>query len=447
MPRGFLVKRFKQSSTFSYRERRVIEDDRSDSGSEQDFNYSGFGSPDSGYSASPTTNIFRDKEFHATDKDNNNIISTSLPFTSSVNINLLQQCPSPVYYTAFDRLNLSGDSPFRKTGVQSENKLPLPIPTSPNRKRPGETEKRNIICKRSKAIRRINFDLDTTSPVSGTIIKEFSDGEEGRVVCGDIEPSFNLVEVTPEARAELEKIENKIGDYICQLCKEFHEDAFQLAQHRCSRIVHVEYRCPECDKVFNCPANLASHRRWHKPKPNGTKSPIPSRILPGSETKSDSYLGQKINFELNDNHVSLNASAIDLRTTQNEDGHFECETCGKKFKRQAYLKKHVLTHVNDVSSACQYCGKIFFNETVRTKHESQHSISNTEFMCKVCDLSFPSKGTLDKHSRMHNKNNFPCRFCPSSFYSSPGLTRHINKCHPSENRQVILLQIPVSRPC
>ena len=24
-------------------------------------------------------------------------------------------------------------------------------------------------------------------------------------------------------------------------------------------------RCVECEKVFNCPANLASHKRWHRP--------------------------------------------------------------------------------------------------------------------------------------------------------------------------------------
>ena len=125
--------------------------------------------------------------------------------------------------------------------------------------------------KTTKAVRRLTFDDELISPVSGTIIRDVSDMptvEEGLVVRpGDIDPAFNIVEVTEEARAELAKIDNRIGDYLCRLCRVVFEDAFGLAQHRCPRIVHVEYRCPECDKVFNCPANLASHRRWHKPRP------------------------------------------------------------------------------------------------------------------------------------------------------------------------------------
>lgn len=29
---------------------------------------------------------------------------------------------------------------------------------------------------------------------------------------------------------------------------------------------YLKNRCDECNKSFNCPANLASHKRWHKPK-------------------------------------------------------------------------------------------------------------------------------------------------------------------------------------
>ena len=203
------------------------------------------------------------------------------PLSTNTLCNVLANQPSPLTFTAFDTLSLcvknsngnngnssttssiSSSNGSNNNSDKARGASPAasdrghslsPAPYSPNRKRSGShTDEKTLTSsakkapspKKLKAARRINFDVDTTSPVSGTIIKELSDSEDepGKVtVYGDIEPSFNLVEITPEARAELDKIENKLGDYVCQLCKELYEDAFQLAQHRCSRIVHVEYR-------------------------------------------------------------------------------------------------------------------------------------------------------------------------------------------------------------
>lgn len=51
------------------------------------------------------------------------------------------------------------------------------------------------------------------------------------------------------------------------------------------------FSCPECDKTFNCPANLASHRRWHKPQPsNGSAIPTTStpKSLPSKQPRCSS---------------------------------------------------------------------------------------------------------------------------------------------------------------
>ncbi|XP_037816017.1 B-cell lymphoma 6 protein homolog [Lucilia sericata] len=178
----------------------------------------------------------------------------------------------------------------------------------------------------NKATRKLKFDEETSSPVSGTIIRPLEDITDGSMQYsnGDIDPKYNIVEITEETKAELAAIKNVIGDYVCKLCRIKFDDAFGLAQHRCACIVLLEYRCPECGKQFNCPANLASHRRWHKPRKDGTVATIGS-----GSTQSN----KKENKEQKSSKKSEDSETI-----------YNCQDCGKKFKRQAYLKKHQLTH-------------------------------------------------------------------------------------------------------
>ncbi|KAG9484248.1 insulinoma-associated protein 1 [Eleutherodactylus coqui] len=247
-------------------------------------------------------------------------------------------------------------------------------------------------AKKTKAIRKLTFEDEvTTSPVLGLKIKE-----------GPVEP--------PRSAGH-----KPLGEFICQLCKEEYSDPFSLAQHKCSRIVRVEYRCPECDKVFSCPANLASHRRWHKPRP-----PAPAKDEPLSDRDTPSPGASE---------------------SGSEDGTYECPQCAKKFRRQAYLRKHLLCHTAD---------ELLYPDERRAKSPGPLNLSGAGecHPCPVCGETFPGKSSQERHIRLlHSSQLFPCKYCPATFYSSPGLTRHINKCHPSENRQVILLQVPVRPAC
>ncbi|NXQ01688.1 INSM1 protein, partial [Vidua macroura] len=290
---------------------------------------------------------------------------------------------------------------------------PLPTKRPPGASEPGRQKAQS--GKKTKAIRKLTFEDEvTTSPVLGLRIKE------------------GPVEMPAKARGGCAR---PLGEFICQLCKEEYGDPFALAQHRCSRIVRVEYRCPECDKVFSCPANLASHRRWHKPRPPTTKSgPEAGRApaacpgpAPAEETPKEASGGSGSERDTPSPGGASEAGS--------EEGLFECPRCARRFRRQAYLRKHLLGHSTPASAPAP--------------DPSAEELPAAECrLCPVCGETFPSKSSQERHLRLlHAAQVFPCKYCPATFYSSPGLTRHINKCHPSENRQVILLQVPLRPAC
>uniref|UniRef100_A0A6I8Q6L4 Insulinoma-associated protein 1 n=1 Tax=Xenopus tropicalis TaxID=8364 RepID=A0A6I8Q6L4_XENTR len=296
---------------------------------------------------------------------------------------------------------------------RSQGKRPAPEPDSKPAAMPGtgpgatssSAPSKPPAAKKTKAIRKLTFEDEvTTSPVLGLKIKE-----------GPVEP--------PRPRAASSG-PRPLGEFICQLCKEEYSDPFSLAQHKCSRIVRVEYRCPECHKVFSCPANLASHRRWHKPRP-----PVASTAQAKEEPLSD-----------------RDTPSPGASESGSEDGLYECPRCARKFRRQAYLRKHLLSH--QAAKEPEEPGVMMFpGEEQRAK--SPPSLNAQEcHPCPVCGETFPGKSSQERHIRLlHSSQLYPCKYCPATFYSSPGLTRHINKCHPSENRQVILLQVPVRPAC
>ncbi|XP_059621314.1 insulinoma-associated protein 1 [Phlebotomus argentipes] len=277
----------------------------------------------------------------------------------------------------------STPSPPKKRYRESEVKVEIKAEAAEAPQRTPSSKGKSVgrADKRTKAVRKLKFDEDTSSPVSGTIIRPLEEiDENGEDQIGDIDPQYNIVEVTEEAKAEIAAIPNVIGAYRCRLCRNEFEDAFGLARHRCSCIVLLEYRCPECGKRFNCPANLASHRRWHKPK----------------------------------------EQLVSRRQESGESEHqFPCSECGKFFKRMAYLRKHMATHKKDKveshssSDSCsdpprgaeQNITEMIFRYSMRTPSTTSSSERSTPSpRMQIIDDAFTEEENLAAAALAHLRN-------------------------------------------
>jgi len=356
--------------------------------------------------------------------------------------------------------------------------------TDASRKRRSR-DKKNTNKRPRGAFRLDMLDADKLSPVSGTVIlREAPPGEcEGLRVSGDIDSSVNCVEATPEARAELDKIDNRIGDYICRLCNQRYEDAFRLAQHRCSRIVHVEYRCPECDKVFSCPANLASHRRWHKPGASVSNSAAskkkttikkPAVIINNNNNVDNDDGDSTARGSLSPLSISDDNNAIDLSATdagfkvtpyslEKDDSRvlnheisdaeprpFECASCGKSFRRRSYLRKHVATvhqpqtsplqpRADPLKSSPGTVDCVFCPDSFKTDLERSHHVITNHGIQRLLQ---PRDAVVDMEQRNPGADlsaSYLCKYCPDTFDNLSTLTGHVTEHHSLDMRQVAVM--------
>ncbi|KAG9336646.1 hypothetical protein JZ751_002993 [Albula glossodonta] len=317
---------------------------------------------------------------------------------------MAESFPMGAPVSSMERL-LMNHSPFPPSEIKFDTPVHLYSPLHHTIKRPyvDSDRKGKPPNKKPKVMRKLCFEDEvTTSPVLGLKIKKESPESKAASSSGGKKP---------------------LGEFICQLCKEEYPDPFSLAQHKCSRIVRVEYRCPECDKVFSCPANLASHRRWHKPRPvngesqSGKKSQgaadhsIEKPSVEGKENASKMLVNDQ-------HHPSLDSSQFQIQQQRPADGA----------PRQDQLRREPQESSAPASVDQSYkIQKKCFDLHLR------HSDNSVLLGCSE---------TADATTAYLSSS-----VSSDEIYDSPGLTRHINKSHPTENRQVMLLQMPVRPGC
>ncbi|VDP64079.1 unnamed protein product [Schistosoma curassoni] len=208
--------------------------------------------------------------------------------------------------------------------------------------------------------------------------------------------------------------------------------------------------CSICHCFFNSPDQMSRHLNIH----NTGKPYVCSHCNASFNQAENLYV-----------HISLYHTIC-----ENQD-HYNCCLCDKRFLRFTAYKSHLLLHQIDENFICSVCQQSFESVTLYEKHlhaftktivinkppsqyrcrvcgmllssvviqDSSHAIKSnhkkrkTPYFCSVCHKKFVKPSLLKRHMTIHTKNKSyefnRCIHCFKVFRSVNRLKMHIYKTH------------------
>jgi len=190
--------------------------------------------------------------------------------------------------------------------------------------------------------------------------------------------------------------------FACKECGDAFRLKVLLVQHQRIHSEEKGWKCGDCGQVFRGVSEFNEHRKGH----------VAAEPQPGPSRAPEDALQKR-------------------EQTEREAKPFECEECGKRFKKNAGLSQHLRVHSREKPFDCEECGRSFKVSTHLFRHQKLHT-ADKPFACRACGREFPDRQELLKHQRAHSGHlPFDCDDCGKSFRGVSGLAEH-QRIHSAE---------------
>ncbi|XP_050436245.1 zinc finger protein 664-like [Adelges cooleyi] len=339
----------------------------------------------------------------------------------------------------------------------------------------------------------INYDnIEYKSEYNNEPERDWSDGNQSDVETKPI----NLDQTTSCDKDKPVKTKTcrklKIKLFKCTKCEESFNTKNALKVHKNDTHPHSEYKCNCCDKTFDTMCARQKHKKEEHPSVTYScdtcdyRTPYKSRMQYHENRHKKVYsvfcdtcqAGFFNKDELATHEIKNHGaepyqcdrcsklctsktnlySHMKVHTTSAESVSYQCETCGKAFRRIGsyrrhiqshlglkyecsyckkllssahHLKLHVRIHTGEKNHVCEMCGKAFTVSKYLVEHKRIHT-GERPFKCDLCSKGFTQKTSLRIHTRWHTGDRpYKCDVCDDRFVINTFLQRHIKKHHPN----------------
>lgn len=204
-------------------------------------------------------------------------------------------------------------------------------------------------------------------------------------------------------------------NYHCSICDIQLSSKLQFNDHMNLHSGARPYICAECGKRFCQVNSYRAHLRTHaKAKTERHQCRICLKNYPSEEG---------LKFHLSVNHF--------------ETQFFECDLCKRLFPSLSECEKHVQVHKRIRGLSCRVCRRRFFSRKSLLRHRKKRC--SASFRCTDCQLVFPKKNALLKHSFSHlGLLPYTCIRCQRHFRLAK--LYHQHKCEPNRIHCVACLR-------